>query len=277
MLRRQPSQLGPRRDDLGHQRERQAQPGEERLVPTAVGGAEELGRGSVRTLPGQRAAESVVAQVGDHQQPRRSFRPALPRLRDELVDRVERQELDARAAEDLRAAEERADLVHDSVGAVVAIADRVLEQLSLAVEEAVVDRPRIDADRLQPAAQLRRRGPPAADAGPDPFEQPREIPSQMTGDPPWGVVETVRLAERQRRATDASDHRAAAARAEVDGKMEDGRGHGKATLSRPRGAPRPAAPGPPAGGSRSLGRSPRDRSRRPPGGGPWPGSAPRPW
>ncbi len=81
-------------------------------------------------------------------------------LRGELVDRVERQLLDAGGGVELLGRDPPAHLLEDSVGAGVAVAVRVAEQRPGRVEEAVVDRPGVDADRvdrsgcLQPGEDL---------------------------------------------------------------------------------------------------------------------------
>ena len=89
--------------------------------------------------------------------------------RDQLVHGVERQLLDAGGRVlALGARHVRGDLFGDAVGARVAVVHGIAEQPTVGVEQAVVDRPRVDADAgdrvrrpTRPAAARRARRPTA--------------------------------------------------------------------------------------------------------------------
>ena len=99
-----------------------------------------------------------MAEVRDHEQAAGAGGKALPHVDGELEERVELQELDAGPLEDLRAGHRSEDALHRSVGPVVAVAHRVLDEASPGVEQAVIDAPGIDSDRRQ-RPPPRSRGP----------------------------------------------------------------------------------------------------------------------
>ena len=121
-------------DEIGHQRTNRAEPEpiEEFVVPRARAHVEQLRGGRVGPLAEPRAAQEVMAEIGDQQQPPRLGREAVALMRGELIDRVQRQKLDARAREHLLPRHAREHVLHHSGGAFVAIADRLLIRRSLA-------------------------------------------------------------------------------------------------------------------------------------------------
>jgi hypothetical protein len=74
-----------------------------------------------------------------------------------LVQAVELHELDAGRLEDFVARHFREDLLHDAVGAGVAVHVRLAEEFAVAADEAEVNAPRVDADAVQPHFAPRRR------------------------------------------------------------------------------------------------------------------------
>src|SRR4051812_47247726 len=81
---------------------------------------------------------------------------------EELKHRVEGQELDARSVEDLFARNDRKHLIHYVLSSFVAITDRQFNQITLAVEQRVIDAPTVDADTRNPSTKVARscRGVP---------------------------------------------------------------------------------------------------------------------
>ena len=82
-----------------------------------------------------------MAEIGHQEQVCGAIRHAGAHVRRQLVERVERHELDARARVDLLARHEREHPVHGVGGAVVAVADWLFHQRAVAVEERVIDAP----------------------------------------------------------------------------------------------------------------------------------------
>jgi hypothetical protein len=149
----------------------------------------------------------------------------------ELEERIERQELDARALEDLGARHAGEDLLHDAVGAPVAVGDRVLQEPATGVDEPVVHSPRIDAHRLQMHPVLRGGAPRPPQSLVDAFQQPSEVPAQVAVVEPRCVVEAVHLLEADSVLSRPADEGPAAARAEIEGDAQGRRAH-DAPLSR---------------------------------------------
>ena len=81
-----------------HQVPRQRQAFENLVVPIARSDVQQPRRRSIRRFAGRGATQCVVAEVGDHQQPRRTRRQTSLAVRHELEDGVEREELNARLA-----------------------------------------------------------------------------------------------------------------------------------------------------------------------------------
>ncbi len=77
-------------------------------------------------------------------------------VRVNLEERVERQELDARAPVQNVSGKAYEDLLHYTVRTVVAILEGLTEQEAVAIHQAVIDPPRIDADAVEGARELPR-------------------------------------------------------------------------------------------------------------------------
>ena len=120
-------------------------------------GAQQAGRGRVRLLGARLAGEPEAEQVGD-QQGGVGELEEVRRLGGELVQRVEREELQPVAGVELGVRHPLVHAVDAALGAGVAVVERVAEQAPVP-EQAVVDRPRVHADAADRRA---RRGTPRA-------------------------------------------------------------------------------------------------------------------
>ena len=109
-----------------------------------------LGRGRVRPLADRDAAEPVVEEVGHEEQGLGVFERALVRAdgRVELDERVDRHELDAGPLVHLPRRHLGEEGFERAFGAAVAMVNRVPEEPPVPIEEAVVDPPGVDADRV---------------------------------------------------------------------------------------------------------------------------------
>src|SRR5690606_7290128 len=150
--------------------------------PGAVADVQQPGRGRVGALGADLAGEPVAEQVRDQQQ---GARPGQV-VRRELVDRVERQELQARHPVEEVVAEFGADALHHPVGAGVAVVDGVADEAPGGVQEPVVYGPRVHADRDQ-------AGRGAAQAVEDVAVEAENVPVQGAGDPDGTVGEAAQL------------------------------------------------------------------------------------
>jgi hypothetical protein len=218
-LERRPErpEIGTRLDERRHDRGRHADRLEQRRRPGPRAGVEQLGGRRVGVLAGARPAQEQVAEVGQHQQPIRRRRQPVADVGGELVDGVDRHELDAGAGEDRVAPEPGADVLHHAVGARVAVGDRLFEDPAAAVDQAIVHAPGVDADAGDWGAARRGRRAGRRHPVAEPLLETREIPSQVPGREPRSVGEAVHLLERERRPGRLADQGPAAARAEIEG------------------------------------------------------------
>src|SRR5205085_8766910 len=122
---------------------------------------------------------------------------ALAPMRVELEQRVEVEELDAGAAEDLRARDAREHPRGSAAGAPVAIADGILEQPPVAVEEPVVHTPAVDAEAPHGPPARARALPRRAQACFDLAEDPCRVPAEVAGRFARGVLEAPDLVEEE--------------------------------------------------------------------------------
>ncbi len=93
----------------------------------------------------------------------------------ELEKCINRHELDARAPVQHLARNAREDLLHHAIGAVVAILERLAEQKTAGIHQAVIDSPRIDANAVQGSRELPRFAQPGEYLVP----QAQHIPEAM--------------------------------------------------------------------------------------------------
>ena len=212
-----------------------AEPVREVERPRAGPRVEQPGGRRVGDLGALHAREPVPEQVGDEQQPvgGREIRGAL--RGDELEDRVERLRLQARARVELVGGDRREDPVRHAVGAVVAVVDRGCRRGAPSPStQAVVDRPRVDADAVERPGVGDAAAQPVEDAAPEPRQVPAQRPSGTSTAPLGNRCDL----------------------------LEDDRGASVAVdpprMTRPLDAPRSTAANPPI----SAGRPRRRRSRR---------------
>src|SRR5690606_12839524 len=132
-------------------------------------------------------------------------------VRRELVDRVERQELQARHPVEEVVAEFGADALHHPVGEGVAVADGVADEPPGGVQEPVVYGPRVHADRDQ-------AGRGAAQAVEDVAVEAENVPVQGAGDPDGTVGEAAQLHQLHGAGPQVAGHDAPAGRPQVDGR-----------------------------------------------------------
>ena len=147
----------PRLDQRGQDRSGQPECAAELVGPGAGPGIEELGRRGVGALAGAPAGQQPAEQVGHHQQRLGHLqqRRVRPLQRQKLIDRVERQELQARDLVDPLAGDLLERGGQHPVGPRIAIVDRIAQQGVSAPDQPEVHAPGIDAD---PVERVSRRG-----------------------------------------------------------------------------------------------------------------------
>ncbi len=143
----------------------------------------------------------------------------------ELVQRAEREVLEPVDLVQLVGVDEVVDPPHRRIGAGVAVGDRVGEQAAAGIEQAVVHRPRVDADRLDGRELAAERPQAVADL----VVQPADVPPQVPVGLAHPVREAVHRVERHRRSggvrVDDTGDDAAPGGADVDSGEDAGR-HG---------------------------------------------------
>ena len=116
------------------------------VIPAPRVRADQLRRRRVRVLTRGAAREHEVDEVWNQEQPRGVRGQARARVRAELVERVQFDELNPRALEQLCARDDLKDLFHHTARPRVAIADGLLDQRALAIDQTVIDPPTVNAD-----------------------------------------------------------------------------------------------------------------------------------
>lgn len=219
--RQQTPEHGGRLDHAGEERRGQAEPREQLLRPGAGADVEELGRARVGGLGVALAREPVDEQVGNQEQ--RLGGGQRPRLleREQLEERVERQQLDAGRLVELLRRDACERLRHRVAAAAVTVVQRVRDERAVTVDEPEVAAPRVDADAAHPRAG-RELGQRDAELG----EEPERVPVEPARQPDRPICESARLSDGDRLAVEAPRDRAAALGAEVEGDLEvAGSGH----------------------------------------------------
>ena len=122
--------------------------------------------------------------------------------------------------EDLLAGHLAQDALHRAVRAVVAVADRVLEEPAARVEEPVVHPPGVDPDGGEVLSPGRGRRLRRRQALPEAVEDPAERPAQAARPARRRVVEPADLLEDEAARLHAAEHRPSASRAEVEREVE---------------------------------------------------------
>ncbi len=180
--------------------------------PLSRAGVDQARRGGIGVLGAAFPGQPVGEQVGDQQQ---LGRLGQQRFRHQLEHRVERLEL------------QPVDLVQpggrrDALGAGVAVVHGVVEQLAARVEQAVVDRPAVDADAVDLARALQPGQHLAVEAWYVPV-QPVTLAHRAVGEP-------VHLLDVHASLADDTANDPPAGRAEVDSRD---RGHRRKAAATP--------------------------------------------
>src|SRR4029079_9420758 len=131
----------------------------------------------------------------------------------ELIQRVERQELQAIALVQGVGRDPGVDRLHSPLMARVPIRDRGSEQRPIAIQEAAVDAPSIDPDTLQVVSASRRRAKAGKDLSILTERGPTEALRQLHG----LVRKSMDFLEQQRVRSDVADDHPPGRRAEIDG------------------------------------------------------------
>ncbi len=175
---------------------------------------------------GCRATERMMAEVGHQQQPLGSLRQPLLDMGHELEHRVEGQQLNACRAEQCFARDHRTGALHHAVCPLVAIADRILQELALAVQEAIVHAPRVHAGRLEAGVPSARRVVSTAKSLAQAGDERRHVPAKMPLAQARCVRKPMRLLQPDAVVIDGDDEQAPAAGAEIDSGMARSRHYG---------------------------------------------------
>ena len=174
---------------------------------------DELRRRRHGVLGGQHSRQPVVQQVGNGDQRACGINQVrcLPARRVQLIERVDRQELDAGDGIDPVAAHALEHRFHRAAGAPVAIVVRVLEQVAALADERVVDAPAVDADAIEagPTVQLQR--------APHLLPEMQDVPLQRPVLPYGFVQEPVDLPDAEHTAVQRAEHGPSAFGAEIEG------------------------------------------------------------
>jgi hypothetical protein len=181
----------------------------ELLCPRPRPGVQALRRGGVGVL-GYRAAGQSIAEVVGHRQHRSRACQHIAAFGVKLVNRVERQELDAGDIVDAIAADAAEHRLHRAVGSRVAVMKWLLEQVATGVEESVVHAPGVDRRAFE------RHGRGKLEAAADFTPQPVDVPSDGVLLADRRVGEAMDFAEVDHAIPQPPQHRATAFGTEVE-------------------------------------------------------------
>ncbi len=224
--------LGSRREDGGQARAGESDRSAQLRGPVAGRQVEEPGGAGARALRHDLTGQVRDDEFGEHDDVR-GARELLRVVRGQLEDRVDRQELHARQLVEPTLA----DPLDDAAVAArprVAVRDRRLQELTVLVEQPVVDAPRVDPDRrdradgeraVEPDVELRQQAVPLPTEHTSVVRARRVRHAVDDVDVRWAVTEL----------DAAHPHRG---RAEVDG--GDGDAQRRAITDRSRRSPRRA-------------------------------------
>ena len=152
----------------------QVQGGQELRGPLPRDGVEEPGGGGVGGLGAALAGQQEPDEVRDEQR----LQPVQFRLRGELVDRVERQELQPGGGVEPGRIEFLVDPGDGGTGPVIAVAERRRDQVAGGVDQPVVHGPGVDPDAGDALAAGRGRRGGGREPGEDLGEQRVEVPAE---------------------------------------------------------------------------------------------------
>src|SRR5439155_19293960 len=180
--------------------------------PFARPRVEQLRRAGVCPLRKSFARQPIREQVRDQQERLCPLQPAPRCEREQLVERVDRQELDARDRVELVLGHPADRLAHERSPAAVAIRERVRKQRAAGVEEATVDSPGVDADAAHRRANSRERRRELA-------EEPERVPVEPVRQADGLRGEAPYLVQVDALAVEPPDHRPTALGTQVERDM----------------------------------------------------------
>ena len=140
------SQARSRLHNLWEEGERNAERVQQPAGPGACKGVEHLGGGGVAEFANLGPAQPEVEQIGNGQEALCDLQMGGVAFHQahHLVERIDGHELDAGLGEHLFFGDARKDFLQHPLGAAVAVADRVADEIVVAVEEAEVYAPGIN-------------------------------------------------------------------------------------------------------------------------------------
>ena len=213
-LRPQRSEARARLDDRAEDPPRQAEPLEHAEGPVVGLWIETLRGRGIRPFVRPLVRKEPVKQIGDHQQPVGGGEHGRVGVAhgQELVERIELHELQARGREDLRAGHRRLGLREHSAGARIAIADGLAEQLVVGTEKGEIDAPGIDADARHVRAVPTSREPQPLHHF---LPQPRQIPDEPAAERHRPVLEPMNLLEFEQPPVERAGHHPASRSSQI--------------------------------------------------------------
>ncbi len=190
-------------------------------VPVTSHDGQELSRRGVRHLGTDPTGEPVPEEVGHQEQRGGCLELGRACTRDDLVQGVERQQLDAGTSVEVGHWDLPQDELDDAVGATVPVVDRVAEESPVAIEEPEVDTPAVDAHRVELAGVPPGFSQTIEDG---PVER-QGVPVQHAADGYGPVPEPCQLLEMELLVAKHAEDHSAARSAEIDGDMVRCRWH----------------------------------------------------
>ena len=210
------SQARPRLHDFREEIERNTERVQHAAGPGAGNGVEHLRRRGIAEFTHLGAAQPVVEQIRNGQKARRNLqlgRTALYKTH-HLIERIDRHELDAGLREHLCLGDSRPDRLHHSLCPAVPVADRVADEITVAVQEAEVHAPGVDGQAGGGIGCVRSAAPDAHLYFPPEVE---DIPLQDTVDGQRVVGKAMHLLQLQAGAIKMHRHYSTGLCANIDG------------------------------------------------------------
>jgi hypothetical protein len=181
-------------------------------VPGPRGDIEQTRRRGVGELSLPDTGEPVGDQVRDQQQARRGVQQALVPIDRQLVERVERQELQAVGGVQFRRRNHLADRLDALRGALVPVVERRADD-TVTAQQGVVDGPGVDADADQVRLGRHRLAQPFENVA----VELKNVPVQPVPGPNRHVRKAVHVLDLKPAGADPAEDDASAGRAEIHG------------------------------------------------------------
>ena len=193
--------------------------------PLAPSRVHHLRRRRARVFRPQVAGEPVVQDVGNRSQLHRRVQQPRggARRRDQLIERVEREELDPRDVVDARPRHAREDVLHDAVGPRVPVVVGIGQEVPVLPDQPVVAAPGVDADAFQAR-------PPGRDLLERPLHvqpEPGDVPIERAVHADRFVGETADFREPEHPRPEMPRHRASTLSTKVEGEEMGTHGDGR--------------------------------------------------